>query len=110
MKISCEIIKDLLPLYHDGVCSDDSRAMIEEHLLECGSCKTELQAMDEAFFTNNKDQNLHEAEAIKKLSRRWKKGMLKSLLKGVLISIIVIAAIALVLYLFMDIRVVPKLY
>ena len=108
MKISCEIIKDLLPLYHDGVCSDDSRAMVEEHLLECDSCKAELQAMDEALFINNKDKNLNEAEAIKKLSRRWKKGMLKSLLKGVLITIVVIAAIALVLYMFMDIRVLPK--
>lgn len=108
MKISCEIIKDLLPLYHDGVCSDDSRAMVEEHLLECDSCKAELQAMDEALFINNKDKNLNEAEAIKKLSRRWKKGMLKSLLKGVLITIVVIAAIALVLYMFMDIRALPK--
>lgn len=55
-------------------------------------------------------QNLHEAEAIKTLSKKWEKGMLKSLLKGVLFSIIVIAAIVLVLYLFLDIRVVPKLY
>lgn len=106
MKVSCEIIKDLLPLYHDGVCSDDSREMIEEHLLECDICKAELRAMEEILFINNKDQNLHEAEAVKKLSRRWKKGMLKSLLKGVLITIIAIAVIVLVLYLFVDIRVV----
>lgn len=107
MKVSCEIIKDLLPLYHDGVCSNDSRAMIEEHLVECDSCKAELKAMDGVLFINNKDQNLKEAEAVKKLSRRWKKGMLKSLLKGVLSTLLVIAAIALVLYLFMDIRVLP---
>lgn len=110
MKVSCEIIKDLIPLYHDGVCSDDSRVMIEEHLIECDSCKAELQAMDEVLFINNKNQNLHEAEAVKKLSRRWKKGMLKSLLKGVVITIIVIAAIVLVLYLFMDIRALPEPY
>ncbi|ERK29681.1 zf-HC2 domain-containing protein [Clostridium intestinale] len=110
MKISCEIIKDLLPLYHDGVCSDDSRETIEKHVLECDSCRNELLAMDEVLLINNKDQNLHEAEAVKKLSRMWKKGMLKSLIKGVLITIIVIAAIALVLYLFMDIRAVPKSY
>lgn len=109
MKVSCEIIKDLLPLYHDGVCSDDSRVMIEKHLLECQSCKAEFEAMNEAFFINNRDQNLHEAEAVKKLSRRWKKGMLKSLLKGVLITIIVIAAITLVLYLFIDIQTVPRI-
>lgn len=110
MKISCEIIKDLLPLYHDGVCSNDSRAMIEDHLAECDSCKAELQAMDEALFINNKDQNLKEAEVVKNLSRRWKKGMLKSLLKGVLLTLLVIAALALVLFLFIDIRASPKPY
>lgn len=55
MKVSCEIIKDLLPLYHDEVCSNDSRAMIDEHLIECHRCKAELQAMDEEFLINNKD-------------------------------------------------------
>ena len=39
MKISCEIIKDLLPLYQDGICSDESRKLIEEHLQSCDECK-----------------------------------------------------------------------
>ena len=106
MKISCEIIKDLLPLYLDGVCSNDSKALIEEHLAECDSCKAELQAMKEELFMNRKEQNLKEAEAVKSLSRRWKKGMMKSLLKGVLITILIIAIIALILYSFMDFRIV----
>lgn len=110
MKISCEIIKDLLPLYLDGVCSDDSKALIEEHLVECDNCKAELQAMKRELFVNRKEQNLQEAEAVKKLSRRWKKGMMKSVLKGVLITLLVIAAVALVLYLFVDIRALPKPY
>lgn len=50
MKISCEIIKDLLPLYLDGVCSNDSKVMVEEHLAECDSCKAELHAMKGEFF------------------------------------------------------------
>lgn len=106
MKISCEIIKDLLPLYLDRVCSNDSKALIEEHLAECDSCKAELQAMKEELFMNRKEQNLKEAEAVKSLSRRWKKGMMKSLLKGVLITILIIAVIALLLYSFMDFRIV----
>lgn len=111
MKISCEIIKDLLPLYHDGVCSNDSKTMIEDHLDHCNSCKAELQAMEDgSLFVNNTKQNLNEAEAVKKLSRSWKKGMKKSLLKGILITILVIALLALVLYSFMDIKFVPKPY
>ena len=30
-----EIVWDLLPLYHDGVCSEKSRAAVEEHLTAC---------------------------------------------------------------------------
>lgn len=110
MKISCEIIKDLVPLYQDGVCSNDSKTMVEEHLAYCDSCKAELQAMDDALFINNAEQNLKEAEAVKKLSRMWKKGMIKSLLKGILITIFVTAIIALVLYCFMGFRIIPKPY
>ena len=38
MKNSCEVIRDLLPLYADDACSDDSRRMVEEHLAECPEC------------------------------------------------------------------------
>lgn len=105
MKISCEIIADLLPLYHDGVCSHGSRVMVEEHLAECNDCKAELRTMGETIPISTTAKNLNEAEAIKKLSKKWRKGKMKSLLKGALITILVIAAIALVLYLFMDVRV-----
>ena len=32
MKYPCDLIRDLLPLYQDGVCSEESRAAVEEHL------------------------------------------------------------------------------
>ena len=38
MKYQCNIIKDLLPLYHDEVCSEESRALVQEHLTECEAC------------------------------------------------------------------------
>ena len=106
MNVSCEIIKDLLPLYLDGVCSNDSKVMIDEHLVACENCKAELQAMQNSFPLNNVGENLNEAEAVKNLSKRWKKGMKWSLLKGILITILVIAALALVLYVFLDIKVI----
>jgi predicted anti-sigma-YlaC factor YlaD len=105
MKISCEIIKDLLPLYHDSVCSNDSKALVEEHLACCDSCKAELQAMDNDLSIQNAEQNLNEAEAVKELSKRWKRGMNKSLLKGILITILITVLIALILYSFIDIRI-----
>ena len=40
-KITCDIIKDILPLYVDDVVSMDTRTMVEEHLAECENCKKE---------------------------------------------------------------------
>lgn len=45
-KIPCEIIRDLLPLYQDDICSEKSRNAIEEHIKECESCRTYLKKMD----------------------------------------------------------------
>ena len=47
MKVPCNIIEDLLPLYHDNVCSEESRAMVKEHLQTCAKCRTLLAMMDE---------------------------------------------------------------
>ncbi len=39
MEFNCEIIRDLLPLYCDGVCSETSKKIVEEHIEKCGLCK-----------------------------------------------------------------------
>ena len=77
MSVSCDIIRDLLPLYHDGVCSEDSKKMVEEHLANCKSCNDELEAMAQALNVNEKYNNLSDAEAVKNISKRWKKDMFK---------------------------------
>lgn len=35
----CNIIKDLLPLYIEELCSEDSREYVEAHLKDCKECK-----------------------------------------------------------------------
>ena len=47
MKHTCEVVKDLLPLYHDGVCSEASNEIVRAHLEECDSCREELWRMDD---------------------------------------------------------------
>jgi hypothetical protein len=37
------MVKDLLPLYHDNVCSESSQKIVEEHLLECDSCRNDMK-------------------------------------------------------------------
>ena len=45
MNKDCEVIRDLLPLYADEVCSKTSRQLIEEHLRECPECSGELEKL-----------------------------------------------------------------
>ena len=106
MSISCEIIKDLLPLYHDRVCSKESMTAIEEHLTACDGCKAELQGMQSNLHLGSVGDNMREAEAVMNLSKKWKKGMTKSLWKGIYIAILSIAMLFLLLYLLMDIRII----
>ena len=44
-KIPCAIIKDLLPLYIDGLTSEETNALVEEHLAECDGCRLTYQVM-----------------------------------------------------------------
>ncbi len=44
-KVNCNIIKDILPLYLDRVVSDDTNALVKEHLLHCDQCNKELSLL-----------------------------------------------------------------
>lgn len=46
-KITCNIIKDLLPSYIDGICSEDTHTLVETHLADCPACAQAAQQMQE---------------------------------------------------------------
>ncbi len=48
MDISCNIIRDLLPLYAEDMVSEDSKNMVDDHLCGCDSCTKELGALKKA--------------------------------------------------------------
>lgn len=45
MKISCNVIRDLLPLYYENIASNDSRDLVETHCKECSKCAAVLAGM-----------------------------------------------------------------
>lgn len=45
MEISCDIIRDLLPLYAEDMVSSASKALVDDHLCTCDSCTRELAAL-----------------------------------------------------------------
>ena len=47
MKITCDVIQDLMPSYIDGILSEDSKALVEEHMGTCQECRKMLEIMKE---------------------------------------------------------------
>ena len=47
MKLNCSIVDDLLPLYLENDCSEESKVALEEHLKECLACRKKLARMKE---------------------------------------------------------------
>ena len=47
-KLPCDVVQDLLPLYVDGVCSADSRQLVDAHLAECDDCRRVLADLQES--------------------------------------------------------------
>lgn len=80
MKLPCEMVKDLLPLYHDGVCSEISKSMIREHLKACPDCEQTMKTM-KAEITM---PEMETVRPLKSIRRKWKK---KTWQKGMLIGL-----------------------
>ncbi len=72
MKYSCGIIKDLIPLYIDEVCSEDSVKGVEEHVAECEECKALLESMRTPVKTDKKGENISMEKSLKKVSKKIK--------------------------------------
>lgn len=45
MNQNCGIMDDLLPLYLDDACTEESKVAIEKHLQSCNSCREKLSRM-----------------------------------------------------------------
>ena len=97
----CNVIKDLLPLYADEICSEDSKEMVEEHLASCKDCTQEL----EAYRYNTGLPEVSADVAIKKFKKKMSK---KNLIK-IAVSVVICVAVLLGGYyvLFEEYYVVP---
>lgn len=85
MKLSCNVTQDLLPLYHDGVCSEESRTLVAQHLEECEACKKIMEDLNAAPAP---EVHVDDAAALKALKKQWGKSLAKSFAKGIAIAVL----------------------
>lgn len=90
-EIQCAVIKDLLPLYYDGVCSEETRKLIEEHIANCNECKRDLESLNTTIeIPKIEIENRKQDEKmIRKMAYSLKKMRKKALYKGVGITVII---------------------
>lgn len=68
--LTCEIVKDLLPLYVDGMVSDVSKKSIENHLKHCVDCK---EAYHNMVFHLKMETQPTEVSDVKRFLKKTKK-------------------------------------
>ena len=66
MSKNCDMIKDLLPLYADDVCSEESRKAVEEHINSCPDCKAELEKLRKSVTVSPQK----DADVLKRIKKR----------------------------------------
>ena len=71
MKTNCALIRDLLPLYADEVCSAESRGLVEEHLQECPDCRDYLGKLKNASLET--DLSVQKDLVLRDAARRFRR-------------------------------------
>ncbi|MGN0379253.1 MAG: DUF4825 domain-containing protein [Butyrivibrio sp.] len=69
-KLSCNIVKDLLPSYVDGLVSEETKEAVETHMKECPECRKVMKDMTTP--KENTEENLKEVDYLKKVRRKGK--------------------------------------
>lgn len=85
MKLTCNVIRDLLPLYVENIASDDTRALVEEHINLCTDCKKQLKEMQ----MPNKLPPDTDATLLKKLKRKLSMKKIQTVILSVMIALAV---------------------
>ena len=102
-KISCDIIKDLLPLYIDGVCSSDSINIIEEHLKDCPLCEAEfMNLQNNTDIKPSIDKDID--KAVKTANKKIKKGKKRVVIKTLSIVSVLLLVVGIIGYLIISVK------
>ena len=78
MKLPCKVIEDMLPMYYDKVCSEESAALVEEHLRSCPRCAQMLA--DLGAEIDIPEQKVDDVKPLRKIQKSYKKMKLVGLI------------------------------
>ena len=90
----CNIVRDLLPLYTEGMASSDTVSFVEEHLADCPACREVLDDMNTPTDGENAACDLPEEDLLplKALQRKWKRKKVLLVCSSVLLTLVLICS------------------
>ena len=95
MKLSCKVIEDMLPMYYDGVCSDESATLVEEHIRECPQCSRLLSDLHSEIEIPKKP--VDDLMPLEGIQRQWKKSKWTYIRRGICITLATLLLVTAVL-------------
>jgi len=89
MDNQCNIVKDLLPLFHEDLTSDESNQMIKAHLDICNECSNYVHSIDDEDGIEDVEEKI-----IDKIRHSIEIDKRNSVIISVLISVIIVVLIS----------------
>ncbi len=75
MKTDCCIVCDILPLYVENMVSEETSALIKEHLRECEDCRKEAEYLSEDTFKHKEEKKFDDTQKdvvpLKKFAKKF---------------------------------------
>lgn len=96
---NCDVIRDLLPSYLDGICSDASRELVDGHLQECDACRNLVEQMRVTAFESGRTQQM-EIDYMRKVRRHFGNG---SRILFMLLAVVLVAGFGILLWHYGDV-------
>lgn len=91
VELRCDIVGDLLPLYHDKVVSEGTREAVSRHISTCEKCKNEYNILNERLPENI--DGGEEGKKEKRISSFLQEVRRRGILKGIFVTIMAVAVL-----------------
>ncbi|MCQ2561514.1 MAG: DUF4825 domain-containing protein [Clostridia bacterium] len=88
--LSCQVVRDLLPIYIDGLTSDETNAVLENHLESCPECRSILEAMQSGESADpdgsDTEKDVKEIDYLKKNRKIFKNSVIAAVIAALVLS------------------------
>jgi len=89
MKLTCNVIRDILPLYVEDMVSEDTRKIMKEHINSCDNCRKQYEDMKSSIDLPMDT----DTEPLKKIKSTVQRKKLQAVIFSVMVTIVISAIV-----------------